>query len=59
MSWALFMQSFMLLRLDAQFFHLFSELTQNKIHINNNGIAKWCKFSKYFVFDINFLEKAV
>ena len=30
---------------------------QNKI--NNYGIANWCKSSKYFEFDINFLKKAV
>ena len=32
----------------------FKGRTQSKISIRNCGIANWCKFSKYFVLDINF-----
>ena len=35
----------------------FKNWAQNKIPINNYDITSWCKFSKYFVFDINSLKK--
>ena len=38
---------------------VFKGRTQAKRSINNYRIAKWCKCSKYFVFDINSLKKAV
>ena len=37
----------------------FEDRTQKKISINKYTIATWCKYSKYFVFDINSLKKAV
>ena len=37
----------------------FKGRTQEKISINSYGIANWCNSSKYFVFDIKSLKKAV
>lgn len=37
----------------------FKGRNQSKISFNNYGIANWCKFSRYFVFGINTLKKAV
>lgn len=36
----------------------FKGKTQNKMSINNYGIANWCKSCRYFVFDTNPLTKS-
>lgn len=49
-----------LLKLNSIIDFVCKDRTQNKVFINNCGIANCCKSSsKYFVFDINFLKKAV
>ena len=37
----------------------FKSRTQNKISIDNYGVAIWSKSSKYFVFNIHSLKKAI